>query len=71
MTARKYAPALDDGRKPWVVTSTHWGRESHYIVYAHAANDAKRYRRMMHLEYRTVRRATPHDVAIYHVEGPA
>lgn len=28
-------------------------------------------RRMMHLEYRTVRRATPHDVAIYHVEGPA
>ena len=60
----KYAPAREDGLKPWVVTVSSWGEKRDQLVYAES-NAAAVYRavkRMQHT-YGKGRRATPEDVA--------
>lgn len=59
----KYAPAVD-GKKPYVVTGSSWGKLREMVVFAADASDAKYkagYRGTG--EYvRSVRRATPEDI---------
>jgi hypothetical protein len=59
----KYAPAREDGLKPWVVTRREWGRSSERVVYAEtsAAAKYKAIGRQLHVTA-TVRRATPEDI---------
>jgi len=63
MKVSKFAPAREDGMKPWVRMSYHFGRETSQIVYAKSALDAKHMYGRMHLETVRVRRATPEDLA--------
>ncbi len=67
--ASKYAPAREDGLKPFHVALTSWGRSWGVIVYAETASDAE-YRakhQQMHT-YAKARRATPADMENTHVE---
>lgn len=60
----KYAPAREDGLKPWVVTRHEWGCSSDVVVYAETGARAK-YQcigRQLHVTG-TVRRATVDDLA--------
>lgn len=59
----KYAPAREDGLKPWVRESYHFGETSSEIVYAATASEVKNMYARMHLEQVKVRRATVEDVA--------
>jgi len=60
----KYAPAREDGLKPYVVTLVGWGRESFRIRYAHTSSEARSSYRLGIGEYiKAVRRATPEDIA--------
>ena len=59
----KYAPAREDGVKPWAVKWSSWGETREYIVYAAKASEAA-YAvkgRQMYV-YTEARRATPEDV---------
>jgi len=58
-----FAPAREDGMKPWVRMSYHLGGETSQIVYAQSALDAKHMYGRVHLEIVRVRRATPEDLA--------
>lgn len=61
----KYAPANENGEKPYVVERSGWGRKRTKVVYAATVADAK-YRAFGRLgtgEYITgCRRATPEDM---------
>lgn len=60
----KHAPARDDGLKPYVKTTTSWGRDTHSIVWAGDLAAAKRafgWTRQLHTTI-TVRRATVDDM---------
>lgn len=59
----KFAPARDDGLKPYVVEVSSWGRTTEAIKWAADAADA-RYQgkgRMQHTSAKA-RRATPEDI---------
>ena len=58
----KFAPAREDGMKPWVRTSYHFGKATSQIVYAASSLDAKHMYGRFHLETVSVRRATPGDL---------
>jgi hypothetical protein len=60
----KYAPAREDGLKPWIVTLCEWGRKTDRIIYAET-NAAARYQAVGRMRYvtATARRATPADIA--------
>jgi hypothetical protein len=61
----KYAPANDEGLKPYMVTRAGWGRSSTRLVYADKVATAKykAFGRMGTGEYITeCRRATPEDI---------
>jgi hypothetical protein len=60
---RKYAPAREDGKKPYVATISEWGRQRTAIVWGKTASDAK-YAAIgrMRYAYARVRRATPTDM---------
>jgi hypothetical protein len=59
----KYAPARDDGLKPWVVERSEWGRKVDRLVYAKTRRDAE-YEVKGRERYVSARgrRATPEDV---------
>jgi len=59
----KFAPAREDGMKPWVRTSYLFGRETSQIVYAKSALDVKHRNGRFRMEKVSVRRATPGDLA--------
>lgn len=64
MTA-KYAPANDEGLKPYVVTRKGWGRETTVIAYAEKPADAKyiAFGRLGVGDYiASCRRAAPEDI---------
>ena len=61
----RFAPAREDGLKPWVRASYHFGRTSHSIVWAGNASEARYAFGKMHLETVKIRRATPADVEAY------
>lgn len=63
MSASRYAPAREDGLKPYVRESYHFGETYDTLVYAASADDARNAYARMHLERVTARRATPDDVA--------
>jgi hypothetical protein len=61
----KYAPARENGKKPYVVTKGGWGRSLDRIGWGETASDAKydAFGRMGVGEYVTgCRRATPQDM---------
>lgn len=59
----KYAPAREDGLKPWHATISEWGKERTKIVYAESAAYA-RHEAVGGMRYTSarVRRATPQDI---------
>jgi hypothetical protein len=59
----RFAPAREDGLKPWVVIRSEWGRKTYHLVYAESARDAV-WRNIGRGRYVTGRalRATPEDV---------
>jgi hypothetical protein len=57
-----YAPEREDGLKPWVRTSYHFGETHESIEYAATAAEVKHMYQRMHLETIRVRRATVEDV---------
>lgn len=59
----KYAPAREDGLKPYHVTLREWGRESTRIEWADTAAQAEyQAKGRMRYVYAKARRATPADV---------
>jgi hypothetical protein len=59
----KYAPAREDGLKPWHVTVAEWGREWEQIVYAKTSGEAEYVAKNRSLcRYPKARRATPADL---------
>lgn len=58
----KWAPARDDGMKPWVRTVWEWDRSTDRIVYAANSTDAKYIEPIMRYASVRVRRATPDDM---------
>ena len=61
--APKYAPAREDGLKPWLVTIYEWGKSRDRVIYAETAA-AARYDaigRMLYVSAKA-RRATPADL---------
>ena len=65
----KFAPAREDGLKPWVVAVSSWGRTTERIEYAESARQAtyQAVGRMQHT-YGKARRATPDDME--RLKGP-
>ena len=61
-TSAAYAPLRDDGLKPWVRESYHFGKTHLSIEYAATAAEVKNRYARMHLEKVRVRRATVDDV---------
>lgn len=62
--APKYAPAREDGTKPFVVVAASWGRTTERLVYVRKRSDA-RYAAIGREKYtsaQSIRRATPDDV---------
>jgi hypothetical protein len=62
----KYAPANQDGEKPYVVEKSGWGRKRSKVIYARTVAEAKHraFGRLGVGEYITgCRRATPEDMA--------
>ncbi|HEU4975719.1 MAG TPA: hypothetical protein VFT50_11560 [Baekduia sp.] len=60
----RYAPAREDGLKPYVVTVTSWGRSHDTLTYAESARDAVwRTVGRQRYTYGKARRATPEDIA--------
>lgn len=59
----KYAPAREDGLKPYVVEVSEWGRKRETVVYAAKSNDAT-YQAVgrSRYAYGKARRATPDDL---------
>jgi len=58
----KYAPAREDGLKPWVVTITEWGQLRERIIYAETRSAAEyEGKGGMRYVYAHARRATPED----------
>jgi hypothetical protein len=63
-TSPRYAPAREDGTKPYVVTVADWGKTSERLVYAKGLG-AARYRATLNVTgvyAKSVRRASPEDV---------
>ena len=59
----KYAPAREDGLKPWLVTVTEWGRSRERIEWAETnAQACSQARGRMRYTYARARRATPADL---------
>lgn len=63
--AKAFAPAREDGLKPWVRESYHFGETTYSIVYAETARDARDMYQRMHLEKVRARRATVEDIEAY------
>lgn len=57
-----YAPPREDGKKPWVRESYHFGQRTSSIVYADTSREAKYAFAILHLERVKVRRATIEDL---------
>jgi hypothetical protein len=59
----KYAPAREDGLKPYVVAVSSWGRTDERIIYAAKTNEAE-YEGKGRMAYTSAkaRRATPEDM---------
>lgn len=60
----KYAPAREDGMKPYVISTHSWGRTSDRIEWADSLREAKAHygwTRQLHTSI-SVRRATPADM---------
>lgn len=60
----KWAPAREDGKKPWVRTVSEWGWSTERIVWADSAQDAKCIEPIMRYASVRVRRAEPQDMTI-------
>lgn len=63
----KYAPAREDGLKPWLVECFDWGRTRYRIVYAESASEAvyEWVGRKRPGVYGSARRATPADMEVH------
>ena len=73
MSKTKYAPAREDGMKPYHVTISEWGQQYEKIIYAATTDDAK-YKAVGRMRYiaARVRRATPDDVKrLQNTEAPS
>jgi len=57
-----FAPAREDGLKPWVRESYHFGQTTESIVWAADSAEARHMYSRMHLERIKVRRAKNADV---------
>lgn len=62
MDDNHYAPPNEDGLKPWVRESYHFGRTTHEVVYAATAAEVRHMYARMHLEKVSVRRARMSDL---------
>lgn len=61
----RYAPARDDGLKPWVVERREWGQKTERIVYARGRADAEyEVKGRQRFVYAKARRATPEDIEV-------
>lgn len=60
----KFAPAREDGLKPWHVTISEWGKQRTHIEWAEDARSAE-YQAVGRMRYVSAkaRRATPADLA--------
>lgn len=62
--APQYAPAREDGKKPYVVVVASWGNKDKRLVYVNKRSDARfaAIGRQMYASMESCRRATPADV---------
>lgn len=62
MPDARYAPAREDGTKPYVVTFNRWGRPTERLVYVEKRIDARDAAIDPRIYMTALRRASPEDV---------